>query len=102
VSADPLEAPSSSVRGASSQVRPVIHPGQLMPLVHERLTKALGRVRASEVLHQALGAFGDRPLDTPQDLMKLADLLIQNSGLVQVVGRSLKVQAILRGATEHA
>lgn len=100
-------APSSSRSGPASQPSPesqvqsVAHPGAFMPLVQERLRKALGPARAAEVLRQALTGFRGQPIDTPQDLMELAERLIGMGGLVTAVGRSFKVQAILRGAVER-
>ena len=67
-----------SSRAPSSQVQPVQYPGTIVPLVLERLTKALGPTRAAEVMND----------------------LLRCGGLIQSVGRSLKVQALLRGATE--
>lgn len=75
--------------------------GQLAPLVHERLVKALGQKRAAEVMRDTITRLGGRAIDTPQDMLDAADVLIKNGGLVQAVGRSLKVQALLRGAVER-
>ncbi|APR80530.1 Hypothetical protein A7982_05877 [Minicystis rosea] len=75
--------------------------GQLAPLVHERLTKALGIQRGSEVMHVTLARLGMHAVETPQDMLEIADQLISSGGLVQAVGRSIKVQAILRGAVER-
>jgi len=94
------KAPSS--RGApASQVVPVSYRGQLAPLVHERLVKALGMKRAAEVMGAALALLGGRTLDTPQDMLDVAESLIRSGGLVQAVGRSIKVMALLRGAVER-
>ena len=82
-------------------VSAVITRGALAPVVHERLVKALGSVRAAEVFRDACDRFGDRPVETPQDLLDIAEVLVRLGGLVQAVGRSLKVQALLRGAVER-
>ena len=93
-------APSS--RGApSSQTVPITYRGEMAPLVHERLVKALGGKRAAEVMRDALTTLGDHPLDTPADLLVIAEVMIRSGGLVQAVGRTLKVQALLRGAVER-
>lgn len=94
-------APSSS-RAAppSSQTVPVTYRGELAPLIHERLVKALGGKRAAEILRDAIAELGGRTLDTPQDMMDLADVLVRSTGLLQAVGRSIKVMALLRGAVE--
>ncbi len=92
-------APSSR-RGPSSEVM-LRARGAQVPVVHERLVKALGHARAGEVLADAFSRFGDRPVDTAQDLMELSEALIAAGGLVQAVGRSLKVMSLLRGAVER-
>jgi len=73
----------------------------MMPLVQERMAKALGAARAGEVLAQAFNRFGERRVETPQDMLDFADVLMGSGGLVQAVGRSLKVLALLRGALER-
>lgn len=95
-------SPPSSRSGAapSSQTVPVGYRGEMAPLIHERLVKALGSRRAAEVMREAIGQIGGRTLSTPQDVMAFADVLVHSTGLVQAVGRSLKVMALLRGAVE--
>ena len=88
----------SSRRAPTSQVLPVSYRGEMAPMVYERMTKALGPKRASEVMREALAQIDDRRLDGPDDVLAFAERLIEGTGLVQVVGRSLKVQALLRGA----
>jgi hypothetical protein len=90
---------SPSSRGPSSGVV-FVGRGALAPVVYERLAKALGDRRAGEVYCEAYERFGERLVDTPQDMLEFAELLIRSGGLVQAVGRSLKVQALLRGAVE--
>ena len=89
-----------SSRAPSSQVQPVQYPGTIVPFVLERLTKALGPMRAAEVMNERLALWRPRPLDTAQDLLEFSNHLMRCGGLIQSVGRSLKVQALLRGATE--
>jgi hypothetical protein len=74
--------------------------GALAPIIHERLVKAMGARRAAEVFREGHARFGERNIETPQDMLEFASLLIESGGLVQAVGRSLKVQALLRGAIE--
>lgn len=74
--------------------------GPMAMLAHERLTKALGPTRATDITREVLSRLGSRELESPQDLLDFAVLLIKHGGLVQAVGRSLKVQALLRGAVE--
>jgi hypothetical protein len=100
VTASAAAAAPSSRGGPSSDVV-LIARGAQMATVHERMVKALGPRRAGEILRETLDRFGERMLETPQDMLDFAELLIKSGGLVQAVGRSLKVQALLRGAVER-
>lgn len=97
----PIRAEAESSRApVSGQVQTVRYPGALVPFVLERLTKALGAARAAEVMNERLVSWRPRELESPQDLLDFSNHLMRNGGLIQAVGRSLKVQALLRGATE--
>ena len=76
------------------------HPGRMAVLAYERLAKAVGASRATQVTREALASLGDRDFDRPQDLLDLAGCFIKTGGLIQIVGHSLKVQALLRGAVD--
>jgi hypothetical protein len=96
----------SGAAAVPSSRRPIsgvsmISRGAFAATVHERLVKALGDRRAAEVFHATCDDFGDRLIDSPQDMLDFAEALIRAGGLVQAVGRSLKVQALLRGAVER-
>jgi hypothetical protein len=67
----------------------------------ERLTKAVGRAAAERYAKEALGRLGVRELSTPDDLLEFANYLLKQGGVVESVGRALKVTAILRGAREE-
>lgn len=102
----PPSSPSSQ-RVPASQPAPSSAPSSsqhlsMTPFVLARLSKALGPTRGMEVMDAALGRMGLRVLDTPQELLDFSEHLIRQGGLVQAVGRSLKVQAFLRGAVEAA
>jgi hypothetical protein len=99
VSNDSAAAAPSSRGGPASDTMFVAR-GALAPTVYERLVKALGPRRAGEVFHEARSQFGDRFIETPQDMLDFSMILLRAGGLVQAVGRSLKVQALLRGAVE--
>ena len=92
-------AAPSSRNGPTSEVV-VMARGAMAHVVHDRLVKALGDRRAGEVFRDACGRFGDRLIETPQDMLDFAEVLVRLGGLIQAVGRSLKVQALLRGAVE--
>ena len=68
--------------------------------VFQRLIKALGRERGNRCAEQALTNLGLRELRGPQDLLYFANELIRHGGVVEAVGRALKVSAILRGAID--
>jgi hypothetical protein len=81
--------------------KPLILLGKMLLFAQERLAKALGPKRTEEVLRGAITHFGERPMETPQDLLELSEFLRGGGGLVKAVGDSLKSQALLRGATEQ-
>lgn len=87
--------------GADEVIPTIRHAGALVPFVYERLRKALGTAKGAEVMRQVLTSFASRPVETPQDLLEFAERLLRLGRLTQPVGRSLKVDAILRGATEQ-
>lgn len=74
--------------------------GKMLLFAQERMAKALGPKRTEEVIRSALSHFGERTMETPQDLLELSKFLLTAGGLVRSVGESLKAQALLRGATE--
>lgn len=80
--------------------RPMLLIGKMLLLAQERLAKALGRARADEIVRNALSHFGERSMETPQDLLALSRFLLTAGGLVKAVGESLRAQALLRGAIE--
>lgn len=65
-----------------------------------RLSKALGRERGTRCAEQTLASLGLRELRGQQDLLLFANELIRQGGVVEAVGRALKVSAILRGAID--
>jgi hypothetical protein len=80
--------------------RPMVLIGKMLIFAQERLAKALGPTRAEEVVRNAISHFGERSMETPQDLLALSRFLLTAGGLVKSVGESLRAQALLRGATE--
>ena len=80
-------------------------PGQQMmnPLTESafaRVTKALGHERAMRYGQDALLHLGIKQLMSAQDLLGFANYLILQGGIVESVGRALKVSALLRGAVD--
>lgn len=66
-----------------------------------RLTKALGRDRGMAFGQEALAQLGKSQLITPDDLLQFANVLIKRGGVIEAVGRALKVSALLRGAVDR-
>jgi hypothetical protein len=64
----------------------------------EKLTTALGPTRGVVVYEETLRAInGEEPLGA-EDLYRFALALMQKKGLLEAVGRAIKIQAILMGA----
>jgi hypothetical protein len=68
-------------------------------LTTTQLGKVLGADRARAIVDGCLRRMGlSEQLGTPDELMRFAHCLIEHGGFIEVVGRSLKARAILRGA----
>lgn len=63
-----------------------------------QLRKVAGAETAELVLAQCHEAIGGGAIDTPQDLLKLGQALVQVGGFIGVVGRSFRVAGICKGA----
>jgi hypothetical protein len=72
---------------------------QMTENAFSRLIKAVGREKALRIGAEALAALAVHELRTPNDLLAFANYLIKQGGVVESVGRALKVTALLRGAT---
>ena len=73
---------------------------QLEELVLSKMVRVLGQEKAAILLEETMAGVGLRQLNTVQELLAVSNVLIKGGGFPSVVGRSLKVYAILRGATE--
>jgi hypothetical protein len=62
-----------------------------------KLNKMLGAARAEVLYHELLGPL-DGQVKTPDQLMQVANALIEKGGLTKMIGHSLKMEALLRGA----
>ncbi len=69
-------------------------------LAHTRLSRALGNDRGHELFRSTASTLGLTELHTPNDLLRFAQQLMTHGGLIESVGRSLKITAILHGANE--
>lgn len=66
------------------------------------LARVLGAERSAEAMTRARQASGVGLVASPSDLLRFAEALIQEGGFTTVVGRTLKVEALLRGANVGA
>lgn len=64
----------------------------------EKLRHVLGAKAADELIRDTMHRAGISSLDRPDDLALFADELIRAGGLIEAVGRAIKVQALLAGA----
>jgi hypothetical protein len=67
----------------------------------EKLENILGRERASEVWASELQLLGVADLDEPGDRLRFGQALVRHGGILEAIGRSIKVQAVLRGAVDE-
>ena len=68
--------------------------------VLKKLSYVMGPVEAPRFIHSTCRNLGLDNLNRPQDRMLFACALIQRGGLLEAIGRSIKIQAILHGASE--
>jgi hypothetical protein len=62
-----------------------------------KLNKMLGSARAEVLFHEIIGPMNGQ-VQTPDELMRVANALIEKGGLTKMIGHSLKMEALLRGA----
>ncbi len=79
---------------------PMTSPRDLLNNAREKLTRAIGAEEGRRVLNEALRRAGVSSVDSAGDLLKVAEQLMRRGGLLEAVARSLKIQAILAGASE--
>lgn len=66
----------------------------------QKLANVLGPARAQAIFEEILRDLALPALRTPDDRYRFACALMHRGGLLEAVGRSLKIQAILHGARE--
>jgi len=69
----------------------------LTEIVVAKLTKMLGSARTEVLCREVLGPF-DGEVTSADQLLRVADALIEKGGLIKMIGHSLKMEALLRGA----
>lgn len=68
--------------------------------VLKKLTHVLGPDEAPRFISSTCRDLGLKGLDEPQERMVFACNLIERGGLMEAIGRAIKIQAILHGARE--
>ncbi len=71
----------------------------LVAEVHSRLDRILGPTEAKAITADVLQEIGRATLSNADDVMLFANALVARGGLHGAVGSSLRVKAILAGAT---
>jgi len=74
--------------------------GDIMAFVMARLERALGPIEARTCVERMLKRMERTNLSSPDDLLRFAECLLAEPGIHEVLGRALKVSALLRGARE--
>lgn len=63
-----------------------------------KLTNVLGEDKATELVRAILREIGIAELRTPDDRLKFAEALMARGGVIEAIGRAIKIQALLHGA----
>jgi hypothetical protein len=66
-----------------------------------KLVRMLGPERASALVRDTLRELGLRDISSPDDRLRFGVHLMKKGGLLEAIGRAIKVQAILLGATDE-
>lgn len=79
-------------------MRSLVPTVSLTELASSRLAKVLGEAQAQTLCREAMQNVGAEAIDTPDDLKRVAEDLIARGGVDTIIGLSLKMEALLRGA----
>ena len=66
----------------------------------KKLVNMMGAEKAAVVTAEILRRIGRASLETPDDRYAFAVELMKRGGMLEAIGRAIKIQAILMGATE--
>lgn len=66
----------------------------------QKVFNVLGEARGRQVVDQVFEQLGTRELATPNDRVRFGNALIMRGGVLESIGRAIKIQAFLHGATE--
>jgi len=65
----------------------------------QKVYNVMGLERGREIIEQTLKQMGLRELTTPDDRLRFGAELIKKGGVLESIGRAIKIQAILHGAS---
>jgi hypothetical protein len=68
--------------------------------VLQKLHNMLGPERATKLVDQTLAELKLTELKTANDRLRFGSALIRHGGVLEAIGRAIKVQALLHGARE--
>jgi hypothetical protein len=67
-----------------------------------KLVRMFGEDRADAIVHEAFEECGVTDLTAPDDRLRFGASLVKKGGLLAMIGRAIRVQAILAGARPDA
>jgi hypothetical protein len=67
-----------------------------------KLERILGETRAKQLISEIMAERGLSSLDSPDARASFASGLIERGGVIEAIGRAIRVQAILHGASKDA
>jgi hypothetical protein len=65
-----------------------------------KLFRVFGEARASVIVDEIFAECGFATLTSPDERLRFGAALVRRGGLLEMIGRSIRVQAILHGAQE--
>lgn len=84
------------------RVEAVVNARELRDPALQKLRNVLGAEKAAVVIAATLERAGLDGLHTPDDRFKFGCALMTRGGILEAIGRAIKIQAILHGASEEA
>jgi hypothetical protein len=69
--------------------------------VTRKLENVMGPVEGLRLVQSVCRQAGISSLEDPQQRLQFGCVLMQRGGLLEAIGRSIKIQAILHGATDN-
>ncbi len=64
-----------------------------------KLVNMMGRENAEELASQIYRELGIDVIASPTDRLRFGEALVKRGGVLEAIGRSIKVQALLQGAS---